>query len=173
VIEAARLFGVAAERIEVLVHPESVIHSMVRFVDGSVIAELGEPDMRTPIAHALAWPDRIDSGVAPLDFGALAGLHFEAPDPERFPALRLAFEALAAGGSMPLVLNAANEVAVAAFLDGRIGFMAIPAAIESAMAAFAGEKASNASIEAVLEVDCAVRDWTDEWCRSTGARHTG
>ena len=173
VIEAARLFGVAADRIEVLVHPESVIHSMVRFVDGSVIAELGEPDMRTPIAHALAWPERIDSGVAPLDFGALSGLHFEAPDPERFPALRLAFEALAAGGTMPLVLNAANEVAVAGFLHGRIGFMAIPAAIEAAMAAFADGNQSVASIESVLEIDRAVREWTTEWCRSATARNVG
>ncbi|MCL7744487.1 1-deoxy-D-xylulose-5-phosphate reductoisomerase [Guyparkeria hydrothermalis] len=175
VIEAARLFGVCAERIEVLVHPESVIHSMVRFVDGSVIAELGEPDMRTPIAHALAWPDRIDSGVAPLDFGALAGLHFEAPDPERFPALRLAFEALAAGGSMPLVLNAANEVAVESFLDGRIGFMAIPAAIEAAMAHFAetGGPPLPSSIDAVLDADRAVRDWTATWCSSSPDRVAG
>ncbi|WP_410474110.1 1-deoxy-D-xylulose-5-phosphate reductoisomerase [Guyparkeria sp. TX1] len=167
VIEAARLFGVSAERIEVLVHPESVIHSMVRFVDGSVIAELGEPDMRTPIAHALAWPERIESGVAPLDFGALAGLHFESPDPERFPALRLAFEALAAGGLMPLVMNAANEVAVAAFLERRIGFMDIPAALQAAMTYFAGDASSAApeTIEAVLATDREVRVWTASWCR--------
>lgn len=166
VIEAVRLFGVSADRIEVLVHPESVIHSMVRFVDGAVIAELGEPDMRTPIAHALAWPDRIEAGVPPLDFGALAGLHFEAPDPERFPALRLAFEALAAGGAMPLVLNAANEVAVAAFLDHQIGFTAIPTAIEAAMTHF-GQVAPldlPTSIEEVLVADRQVRDWTAEWC---------
>ncbi|MFW6021480.1 MAG: 1-deoxy-D-xylulose-5-phosphate reductoisomerase [Guyparkeria sp.] len=168
VIEAARLFGVSAERIEVLVHPESVVHSMVRFVDGSVIAELGEPDMRTPIAHALAWPERIESGVAPLDFGALAGLHFESPDPQRFPALRLAFEALAAGGAMPLVMNAANEVAVAEFLDRRIGFMDIPAALEAAMAHFAAGDAAGApaSVEAVLSADREVRDWTGSWCRA-------
>ncbi|MFO7809334.1 1-deoxy-D-xylulose-5-phosphate reductoisomerase [Guyparkeria sp.] len=168
VIEAAHLFGVSAERIEVLVHPESVIHSMVRFVDGSVIAELGQPDMRTPIAHALAWPERIESGVAPLDFGALAGLHFESPDPERFPALRLAFEALAAGGGMPLVMNAANEVAVAEFLEHRIGFMDIPAALDAAMAHFVGEDASVApeTIEAVLAADREVRGWTASWCRA-------
>ncbi|HZJ81950.1 MAG TPA: 1-deoxy-D-xylulose-5-phosphate reductoisomerase, partial [Guyparkeria sp.] len=166
VIEAVRLFGVSADRIEVLVHPESVIHSMVRFVDGAVIAELGEPDMRTPIAHALAWPDRIEAGVPPLDFGALAGLHFEAPDPERFPALRLAFEALAAGGAMPLVLNAANEVAVAAFLDHQIGFTAIPTAIEAAMTHFGQVVPLDlpTSIEAVLVADRQVRDWTTEWC---------
>ncbi|RRQ24700.1 1-deoxy-D-xylulose-5-phosphate reductoisomerase [Guyparkeria sp. SCN-R1] len=172
VIEAARLFGVSAERIEVLVHPESVIHSMVRFVDGSVIAELGEPDMRTPIAHALAWPERIESGVAPLDFGALAGLHFESPDPERFPALRLAFEALAAGGIMPLVMNAANEVAVAEFLERRIGFMDIPAALEAAMTHFAGDSASAApeTIEAVLAADREVRVWAASWCHTRGSR---
>lgn len=171
VIEAARLFGVSAERIEVLVHPESVIHSMVRFVDGSVIAELGEPDMRTPIAHALAWPERIESGVAPLDFGALAGLHFESPDPERFPALRLAFEALVAGGIMPLVMNAANEVAVAAFLERRIGFMDIPAALQAAMTHFAGNATSGApeTIEAVLVADREVRAWTELWCRTRGS----
>ncbi|WP_322520963.1 1-deoxy-D-xylulose-5-phosphate reductoisomerase [Guyparkeria halophila] len=171
VIEAARLFGVSAERIEVLVHPESVIHSMVRFVDGSVIAELGEPDMRTPIAHALAWPERIESGVAPLDFGALAGLHFESPDPERFPALRLAFEALAAGGGMPLVMNAANEVAVAAFLERRIGFMDIPAALQAAMTHFAGNAAAGApeTIEAVLAADREVRAWAASWCDARGS----
>lgn len=171
VIEAARLFGVSADRIEVLVHPESVIHSMVRFVDGSVIAELGEPDMRTPIAHALAWPERIESGVAPLDFGALAGLHFESPDPERFPALRLAFEALAAGGGMPLVMNAANEVAVAAFLGRRIGFMDIPAALQAAMTHFAGNAAAGApeTIEAVLAADREVRAWAASWCDARGS----
>jgi 1-deoxy-D-xylulose-5-phosphate reductoisomerase len=170
VIEAARLFGVSAATIEVLIHPESVIHSMVRFADGSVIAQLGEPDMRTPIAHALAWPERIDSGVAPLDFRALAGLHFEAPDPQRFPALRLAFEALEQGGTAPLVMNAANEVAVAAFLDGRIGFTDIPAAIEAAMHRFRGPAALPVpgSVEAVLDADRRVRGWAADWCRQAG-----
>ncbi|MDG4866676.1 1-deoxy-D-xylulose-5-phosphate reductoisomerase [Guyparkeria sp. 1SP6A2] len=170
VIEAARLFGVDAGRIEVVVHPESVIHSMVRFVDGSVIAELGEPDMRTPIAHALAWPERIASGVDPLDFSALAGLHFEAPDMARFPALRLAFDALEKGGAAPLVINAANEVAVAAFLGHRIGFTDIPRAIEAALeyADGSGALAAPDSIEAVLERDHAIRDWTGQWCQRSG-----
>ncbi|MFO7581095.1 1-deoxy-D-xylulose-5-phosphate reductoisomerase [Guyparkeria sp.] len=168
VIEAARLFRIDADRIEVVVHPESVIHSMVRFVDGSVLAELGEPDMRTPIAHALAWPDRLDSGVRPLDFHALNGLHFERPDFARFPALRLAFDALRAGGAAPLVINAANEVAVAAFLDGRLTFTGIPAAIEASLEAMtaADRVAVPESIDAVLALDAEVRAWTLDWCRS-------
>ncbi len=168
VIEAARLFGIEADRIEVVVHPESVIHSMVRFVDGSVLAELGEPDMRTPIAHALAWPERVASGVRPLDFHALNGLHFERPDFARFPALRLAFDALRAGGAAPLVINAANEVAVAAFLDGRLSFPGISAAIEATLEAMtaAGRVAAPGSIDAVLTLDAEVRAWTSDWCRS-------
>lgn len=133
VIEACRLFDVGAEQVEVLVHPESIIHSMVRYVDGSVLAQLGQPDMRTPIAHALAWPERIDAGVAPLDFTRLSGLHFEAPDTERFPALRLAFDALRAGGTYPAALNAANEVAVDAFLGGTVAFMQLPQIVESTL----------------------------------------
>ncbi len=134
-IEACRLFGTGASGIEVLVHPESIVHSMVRYRDGSTIAQLGRPDMRTPIAHALAWPERIEAGVAPLDLAEIGSLHFERPDLVRFPALRLALEAEAAGGSAPAVLNAANEVAVAAFLDGRIGFTDIARTVESVLAA--------------------------------------
>lgn len=130
VIEAAWLFGMPPERIDVVVHPESVVHSMVQFVDGSVLAQLGRPDMRTPIAHALAWPDRIDSGVEALDLCATSGLHFEAPDTVRFPCLRLAYDALKLGGAAPLTVNAANEVAVGAFLQGRIRFTDIPIVIE-------------------------------------------
>ncbi|MDN0075377.1 1-deoxy-D-xylulose-5-phosphate reductoisomerase [Crenobacter sp. SG2303] len=125
VIEAHWLFNAPAERIDVVVHPQSVIHSMVQYRDGSVVAQLGSPDMRTPIAYAMSWPERIDSGVASLDFMALSGLSFEAPDLQRFPCLKLAFDALATGGDAPAVLNAANEVAVAAFLEGRIGFLDI------------------------------------------------
>jgi len=170
VIEAARLFRVEAERIEVVVHPESVIHSMVRFVDGSVLAELGEPDMRTPIAHALAWPERIDSGVRPLDFHALNGLHFERPDVERFPALRLAFDALRLGGAAPLVINAANEVAVAAFLDRQLRFTDIPRAIEAALddMAAADRLAVPASIEDVVRLDEEVRGRAARWCQERG-----
>ena len=127
VIEAHRLFGVAASAIEVLVHPQSVVHSLVEFVDGAVLAELGHPDMRTPIAQALAYPARIDAGVPPLDLVARSTLTFEAPDHARFPAIRLAYDALAAGDHAPIVLNAANEVAVAAFLAGHAGFDAIAA----------------------------------------------
>ncbi|RMG29207.1 MAG: 1-deoxy-D-xylulose-5-phosphate reductoisomerase [Gammaproteobacteria bacterium] len=129
VIEACWLFGLPAERIEVVVHPQSVVHSLVEYRDGSVLAQLGNPDMRTPIAHALAWPDRIEAGVRPLDLFAQGRLDFEPPDLERFPCLRLAIEAWHAGGTAPAVLNAANEVAVAAFLDGRLPFGGIPAVI--------------------------------------------
>lgn len=134
VIEACWLFGTGPERITVVVHPQSTIHSLVQYKDGSVLAELGNPDMRTPIAHAMAWPERFDSGVAPLDLVAIGRLEFQAPDPLRFPCLRLAFEAARAGGSAPLVLNAANEVAVAAFLDGRVGFPGIAATVEETLA---------------------------------------
>jgi 1-deoxy-D-xylulose-5-phosphate reductoisomerase len=125
VIEARWLFNLTPEQIEVVIHPQSVIHSLVQYVDGSVLAELGNPDMRTPIAHALAWPARIDAGVAPLDLPAIAQLNFEHPDFERFPCLALAYRALRAGGIAPTVLNAANEVAVAAFLEDRLPFLAI------------------------------------------------
>lgn len=133
VIEASWLFNTPAERIEVVVHPQSVIHSLVRYVDGSVLAHLGNPDMRTPIAHALGWPQRIAAGVEPLDLIGTQRLDFESPDPKRFPCLPLAFEALRAGGNASVVLNAANEVAVAAFLAGRIGFTAIPALIRTTL----------------------------------------
>jgi 1-deoxy-D-xylulose-5-phosphate reductoisomerase len=133
VIEAHWLFNVVAEKIQVLIHPQSVIHSLVQYVDGSVIAELGNPDMRTPIAYALAYPERIAAGVAPLDLFAIASLDFAPPDFDRFPCLALAYRALQEGGSMPATLNAANEVAVQAFLDGKIGFTAIPKIIELAM----------------------------------------
>jgi len=133
VIEAAHLFGIAPDRIEVVVHPQSVVHSLVDYEDGSVLAQLGNPDMRTAIAYGLAWPERIACGVAPLDLAALARLDFEAPDFATFPCLGLAYAALRAGGTAPAVLNAANEVAVAAFLDGRLPFLAIPALIEATL----------------------------------------
>jgi 1-deoxy-D-xylulose-5-phosphate reductoisomerase len=125
VIEAHWLFNLPPERIEVVIHPQSVIHSLVQYVDGSVVAELGNPDMRTPIAHALAWPERIGAGVEPLDLPAIGQLSFEKPDFARFPCLELAYRALRAGGNAPTVLNAANEVAVDAFLAGRLPFTAI------------------------------------------------
>jgi 1-deoxy-D-xylulose-5-phosphate reductoisomerase len=133
VIEAHWLFGAPAEQIEVVIHPQSVIHSMVSYNDGSVLAELGNPDMRTPIAHALAYPERIASGVAQLDIAQIGMLQFERPDFNRFPCLALAFDALRAGGTAPALLNAANEAAVAAFLDLRIGFRQIDRVIAQVM----------------------------------------
>jgi len=130
VIEACQLFAISADDIQVVVHPESIIHSMVSYADGSVIAQMGRPDMRTPIAHALAWPDRIASGVKPLDFMEVSGLHFEEPDTERFPLLRLAFEAQRSGGTAPAILNAANEVAVDAFLNENVAFLQLMEIVE-------------------------------------------
>ena len=130
VIEAHWLFAASPERIEVVIHPQSVIHSMVEYEDGSVLAQLGHPDMRTPIAHALAWPRRLASGVAFLEFARLGPLEFQAPDIARFPCLRLAFAALNAGGTAPAILNAANEVAVQAFLDQQIRYTDIAAVVE-------------------------------------------
>ncbi len=133
VIEAHWLFNAPADRIEVVIHPQSVIHSMVDYLDGSVIAQLGNPDMRTPIAYALGWPERIESGVAPLDLCRFGRLDFEAPDLDRFPCLGLAYRALRQGGNAPAVLNAANEVAVAAFLDQRLRFTRIASVIADAL----------------------------------------
>jgi 1-deoxy-D-xylulose-5-phosphate reductoisomerase len=132
-IEACWLFDVTQDQVEVVVHPQSIVHSLVQYVDGSVLAQLGNPDMRTPIAYGLGWPDRLDSGVAALDLVAIGQLSFEAPDEERFPCLRLAREAVAVGGTAMAVCNAANEIAVAAFLDNAIGFTDIPRVIESAL----------------------------------------
>lgn len=133
VIEAHHLFGLPAERIEVVVHPQSTIHSLVDYIDGSMLAQLGQPDMRTTLAVGLAWPERIEAGVTPLDLLALGRLDFRAPDTAAFPCLRLAYAALRAGGSLPAVLNAANEVAVSAFLQRRLAFLGIPALIERTM----------------------------------------
>ena len=155
IIEAHHLFGMPEDRISVLVHPQSVIHSLVRYVDGSVLAQLGQPDMRTPIAHALAWPDRMAVPVAPLDLAALASLTFEAPDPERFPALRLAREVLRAGGTMPTVLNAANEVAVAGFLEGKIGFLDIAGVVDHILDSIPRREAEN--LQNVLDADIDAR----------------
>jgi 1-deoxy-D-xylulose-5-phosphate reductoisomerase len=146
VIEAHHLFEIPAERIEVVVHPQSVIHSLVDYVDGSVLAQLGNPDMRTALAHALAWPDRIESGVAPLDLPQLARFDFEAPDLAAFPALGLAYAALRAGGTAPAILNAANEVAVAAFLSGQLGFLGIPELIERTLADVPAEPADDLAV---------------------------
>ena len=155
VIEARWLFDVAPAQIEVVIHPQSIVHSLVEFVDGSVIAQLSNPDMRVPIAHALGFPERIDSGAARLDLAAIGQLTFEKPDARRFPCLGLAYQALAAGGTGPAVLNAANEVAVAAFLEGRIGYTAIPRLIESVLAKLPAGPADG--LETVLDADRRAR----------------
>ncbi|QND85424.1 1-deoxy-D-xylulose 5-phosphate reductoisomerase [Chromobacterium vaccinii] len=159
VIEARWLFNVPPSRIEVAVHPQSVIHSMVQYRDGSVMAQLGSPDMRTPIACALAWPERIDAGVEPMDFFALSDLTFEKPDLERFPCLQLAFDALEMGGDAPAVLNAANEVAVAAFLEGRLRFVDIPRVVSAALAGVSCE--ASDSLEGLLARDQEARRFAE------------
>jgi 1-deoxy-D-xylulose-5-phosphate reductoisomerase len=154
-IEAARLSPIAHDRIEIVIHPQSVVHSLVDYVDGSVLAQLGPPDMRTPIAHTLAWPDRMATPMAPLDLVAIGRLDFEAPDPVRFPALRLAREALDAGGARPAILNAANEVAVEAFLQRRIGFLEIAAIVADTLDAY--DPGAPDGLDAVLDVDAGAR----------------
>ncbi len=156
IIEAHWLFGASPEQIEVVVHPQSVVHSMVEYADGSVIAQLGHPDMRTPIAQALAFPERIDAGVSQLDLFRIGALSFEQPDFERFPALRLAYEALKRGGSAPATLNAANEVAVAAFLEGRLPFLHITAVIEETLQSVPAS--APETLEEVLATDALARD---------------
>ena len=155
VIEAHWLFNAPADRIEVVIHPQSVIHSLVDYADGSVLAQLGNPDMRTPIAHALAWPERIDSGVAPLDLFAVGQLNFERPDPVRFPCLELAYRALRAEGNAAAVLNAANEVAVGAFLDRELPFLGIAEVIAATLDAV--PRAELTDLDAVLEADRQAR----------------
>ena len=155
-IEAHYLFGLPSERIDILVHPQSIVHSMVEFVDGSVLAQLGSADMRIPIAYALAWPERMATPAQRLDLAAIARLDFEAPDFDRFPALRLAREALEAGGAAPVVLNAANEVAVAGFLAGRIGFPEISHLVQEAL--IAGDYGAPRSIRDVQEIDRVTRE---------------
>ena len=161
VIEAHWLFGLPLEQIKVLIHPESVVHSMVRYRDGSVMAQLGQPDMRTPIAFGLAWPNRIDAGVAPLNLTQLSGLHFTEPDLQRFPCLGLAFTAARQGGTSPTVLNAANEIAVAAFLEGRLPYLKISQAVEETLNQLPSQKAG--SLDEVLHVDREARISTRNW----------
>lgn len=154
-IEARYLFGLPSRRIDILIHPQSIVHSLVEFVDKSVLAQLGSPDMRIPIAYALAWPERIDTPAQPLDLAAISRLDFETPDLERFPALRIAREALEAGGAAPVILNAANEVAVASFLAGRLRFTEIADFAQHALAR--NDFGPPHSIEEVLEIDRATR----------------
>lgn len=165
-IEACWLFDAAPGQVEVVVHPQSVIHSLVDYVDGSVLAQLGNPDMRTPIANALAWPERIDSGVAPLDLFSIARLDFQAPDEQRFPCLRLARQAAEAGNSAPAVLNAANEVAVEAFLQGRIRFPEIAGMIEQVLEQ--EPVVPVATLDTVFAADQRARELSREWLRRHG-----
>lgn len=159
-IEACWLFNTQPDAVEVHIHPESIIHSMVDYQDGSVLAQLGSPDMRTPIANGLAWPERIDAGVPPLDLFALGQFNFERPDETRFPCLRLAAEAFYAGGTAPAVLNAANEVAVAGFLDGKVRFTGIPTIIERTLERVTFEAAG--SFEAIFAKDREARAVAEE-----------
>jgi 1-deoxy-D-xylulose-5-phosphate reductoisomerase len=154
-IEAHYLFGLDADQIKVLIHPQSVIHSMVRYVDGSVIAQLGQPDMKTPIAYGLGWPHRIHAGVESLDFMKLKDLTFEEADTRRFPCLNLAVSALKTGGCMPTVLNAANEMAVSAFLNNELRFTEISRVVEQTLNQFKNYDAS--SLEVILEADQMAR----------------
>jgi len=158
-IEARWLFDTPVNRIEMIVHPQSIIHSLVQYIDGSVIAQLGNPDMRTPIAHGLAWPERIDSGVRELDLCEIAGLSFEQPDRKRFPCIDLAYHAASAGGDAPTVLNAANEVAVDAFLNRRIGFTQIAKVVEETLSQFSFSEPD--SLQAVQYSDQKARTVSD------------
>jgi 1-deoxy-D-xylulose-5-phosphate reductoisomerase len=164
VIEAHWLFNASADQIDVVVHPQSVIHSMVEYNDGSVLAQLGNPDMRTPIAYGLGFPNRLESGVSSLDLVKIGRLDFLPPDFERFPCLRLAYDALKVGGTAPAILNAVNEIAVEAFLADRIGFMDIPSVIESVMATSVIEEV--VSIEQLTKVDTEARQAAKLWLQN-------
>lgn len=162
-IEACWLFGVTPELVDVVVHPQSVLHSMVEYADGSILAQMGTPDMRTPIANALAWPDRVESGAQRLDLVQMSNLEFEAPDLQRFPALRLARQAMETGGTATAVLNAANEEAVAAFLEGQLGFMEIPALVEEVLGRVPARQAS--CLDTVFDADENARREARTWIR--------
>ncbi|MCQ8277359.1 1-deoxy-D-xylulose-5-phosphate reductoisomerase [Acetobacteraceae bacterium KSS8] len=168
VIEAARIFALSEDRIDVLVHPQSVVHGMVQYADGSVLAQLGAPDMRIPIAHALAWPERIATSSPRLDLAQVAKLTFEAPDPVRFPALRLARTALRDGGAAPAILSAANEVAVEAFLKRRIGFLGIARLVEAVMLRIGAQTADT--LESVLHWDAEARRIAEGEIGAAGVR---
>ena len=165
-IEAHWLFNCPPENLEVVIHPQSIIHSMVRYLDGSVLAQLGNPDMRTPIAYCLGLPERIESGVGDLDFGQLSGLTFSEPDFARYPCLKLAYDAMLVGGSAPCVLNAANEIAVAAFLREQIGFTDIARVVEHCLSQSKFISGSLNSIDELLDLDSEVRQNAAEWINS-------
>ena len=163
VIEAFWLFGLPLEKIKVLIHPQSVVHSLVRYRDGSVLAQMGQPDMRTPIAYGLAWPERIDAGVAPLNLTQLTGLSFTEPNFAQFPCLSLAFAAAKAGGTAPTVLNAANEIAVAAFLDEGLPYLSIPNVVEHCLNTLSPVVAG--SLEVILDADARARHTANQFIR--------
>ena len=165
-IEACWLFAATPAQVEVVIHPQSVIHSLVDYVDGSVLAQLGNPDMRTPISHALAWPERIDSGVAPLDLFAVARLDFQAPDEQRFPCLRLARQVAEVGGTAPALLNAANEIAVQAFLERRIRFPEIASIIEAVLDLQSANVVE--CLDSVLQADAVARMHAEQWLQRNG-----
>jgi 1-deoxy-D-xylulose-5-phosphate reductoisomerase len=154
------LFGVSADNIDVVIHPQSIVHSMVELIDGSVIAQLGVTDMRLPIQYACSYPERWEAPLPSLDLGRAARLEFHAPDLERFPCLRLAYTALRSGGTLAVVMNAANEIAVSAFLEGKLGFTAIPAVIERTMNAHAIDRVST--VEVIRRVDTWARTYARE-----------
>ena len=161
VIEARWLFDARPDQIEVVIHPQSIVHSMVEYLDGSVLAQLSNPDMRTPIAHSLAYPERVEAGVPWLELAKIGQLTFEAPDFARFPCLKLAYQALEAGAAAPAVLNAANEIAVAAFLDRRIPYLGIAASLEAVLDRLAGLPAD--SLEDLMEADARARGEAETW----------
>ena len=167
VIEAHYLFGIESARLDVLIHPQSVIHSMVDYVDGSTLAQLGEPDMRIPIASTLAWPDRMETTAKPLDLTTIGRLDFEAPDPVRFPCLKLARDALEAAGARPAILNAANEMAVAAFLARRIGFLAIADVVNAVLDRY--DPTTPQTIEDVLAIDAEARAIASQTMKAVAA----
>jgi len=165
-IEASYLFARPSSQIDIIVHPQSIVHSMVEYVDGSVLAQMGAPDMRTPIAYAMAWPERMDTNVKTLDFAEVGKLEFYVPELDKFPALRLAREALEAGGFAPTVLNASNEIAVEAFLADRISFLALTTCIETTLNRFESEKSFAKvpnTIEEILDFDQRARELTRQW----------
>jgi 1-deoxy-D-xylulose-5-phosphate reductoisomerase len=167
-IEAHYLFPVGEPRLEIVIHPESIVHSMVAYVDGSVLAQLGSPDMRTPISYALAWPNRMPTPCARLNLAEIGSLTFSEPDPVRFPALRLARDALKAGGAAPTILNAANEIAVAAFLGGHIGFLDIAAIVESVLAKAPTTAAAPSDLDEIYEIDRIARIQAEELVHLAG-----
>jgi len=169
VIEACWLFAAALEQVQVVMHPQSIVHSMVEYVDGSILAQLGQPDMRTPIAHALAWPERIHSGVASLNLFELDKLEFKQPDLQRFPCLKMAYDAMRAGGTQTTILNAANEIAVAAFLDNKIKFTDIALVIEKVLSELSYRDAT--SLEIILEDDKHARLFTQELLAASMSAH--